>query len=384
MKSGIERPVIDRRPSLRRLREPGYSSKKDSGLYDEQTFLEMLRLERKRTERCRRPFLLMLLDLSGFTDISERREIARKTVCRLCPLTRETDIKGWYKHDSVFGVIFIEINDIDPEFLKRKVYGDLGAVLLAEELKKIVITTYVFPEPAGKQGEDNSADLALYPDSSRRSSRKGRFIIKRVVDVIGSIFGLIIFSPLFLLIALCIKLTSEGPVFFRQERIGRYRKKFIFLKFRTMYINNNPNIHREFVTDFICGKDCRTTGGEGRERVYKIKDDPRITPVGKFLRKTSLDELPQFYNVLKGDMSLVGPRPPIHYEYERFDIWHRQRVMEVKPGITGLWQVRGRSSTTFDDMVRLDIKYIREWSLWLDIKIMLQTPLVVVMGKGAY
>jgi lipopolysaccharide/colanic/teichoic acid biosynthesis glycosyltransferase len=117
---------------------------------------------------------------------------------------------------------------------------------------------------------------------------------------------------------------------------------------------------------------------------YKITRDPRVTQVGKFLRKTSLDELPQFLNVLMGDMSLVGPRPPIPYECAEYDIWHRGRVLEMKPGITGFWQVKGRSTTTFDEMVRMDIKYVQDWSLWMDIKILLQTPWVVLRGKGAY
>ena len=115
-----------------------------------------------------------------------------------------------------------------------------------------------------------------------------------------------------------------------------------------------------------------------------MSNDPRITPIGQFLRKTSLDELPQFFNVLKGEMSLVGPRPPIPYECELYDIWHRRRMLSVKPGITGLWQVSGRSSTTFDEMVRLDLRYINGWSLWLDIKLLLKTPLVIITGKGAY
>ncbi len=122
----------------------------------------------------------------------------------------------------------------------------------------------------------------------------------------------------------------------------------------------------------------------GPKVVYKITNDPRITPLGRFLRKTSLDELPQFINVLKGEMSLVGPRPPIPYELENYDAWHRHRLLGKKPGITGLWQVKGRSKTTFDSMVRLDLQYIREWSLWLDVKLLLQTPLAVLRGKGAY
>jgi lipopolysaccharide/colanic/teichoic acid biosynthesis glycosyltransferase len=118
--------------------------------------------------------------------------------------------------------------------------------------------------------------------------------------------------------------------------------------------------------------------------VYKITEDSRVTPVGRFLRKTSLDELPQFLNVFRGEMSLVGPRPPIDYELDAYDIWHRRRVLEVRPGITGLWQVNGRSSLRFDDMVRLDLKYAEAWSLWLDFKILLQTPRAVFSREGAY
>jgi lipopolysaccharide/colanic/teichoic acid biosynthesis glycosyltransferase len=147
-------------------------------------------------------------------------------------------------------------------------------------------------------------------------------------------------------------------------------------------------VHEEYVKKLIAGqlgKDNEVNGnGSGQKPVFKIQNDKRITPLGQFLRKTSLDELPQFFNVLFGDMSLVGPRPPIPYEMQNYDIWHRCRVVEVKPGITGLWQVMGRSSTTFDEMVRLDIKYSREWSIWLDLKILLMTPWAVLKGKGAY
>jgi lipopolysaccharide/colanic/teichoic acid biosynthesis glycosyltransferase len=147
-----------------------------------------------------------------------------------------------------------------------------------------------------------------------------------------------------------------------------------------MYTNSDHNRHKDYIKKFISeGEDNGNVPG-----VFKLSNDPRITPIGNFLRKTSLDELPQFINVLMGDMSLVGPRPPIPYECELYDIWHRRRLLSVKPGITGLWQVTGRSSTTFDEMVRLDLKYINEWSLLLDIKLLLKTPWVILTGKGAY
>jgi len=153
-----------------------------------------------------------------------------------------------------------------------------------------------------------------------------------------------------------------------------------------MYVNNDSGIHQEYIKKFILeqGSYNIKNGDRGKENVYKIKDDPRVTPIGRFLRKSSLDEFPQFINVLKGEMSLIGPRPPLPYEVKIYDIWHKRRITEVKPGITGLWQVNGRSSTTFDEMVRLDIRYIKEWSIWLDIKILFQTPRAVLVGKGAY
>jgi lipopolysaccharide/colanic/teichoic acid biosynthesis glycosyltransferase len=151
-----------------------------------------------------------------------------------------------------------------------------------------------------------------------------------------------------------------------------------------MYAKCDATPHVQFVKQFIAGTaeaqpDAATNGG-----VYKLTRDPRITPIGAFLRKTSLDELPQLFNVLRGDMSLVGPRPPIGYELEAYDAWHRRRILEAKPGITGLWQVTGRSQMRFDDMVRLDLEYARAWSLWLDIKILLRTARVVLSRAGAY
>jgi lipopolysaccharide/colanic/teichoic acid biosynthesis glycosyltransferase len=149
-----------------------------------------------------------------------------------------------------------------------------------------------------------------------------------------------------------------------------------------MAVNNDPAIHQAYIRRYIREQKSYDGAVGARDAVYKIKDDPRVTALGKFLRKTSLDELPQFFNVLRGDMSLVGPRPPIPYELENYELWHRRRVMEIKPGITGLWQVSGRSSTTFDEMVRLDLTYAEKWSLWLDLKIILKTPWAAV--KGAY
>jgi len=150
-----------------------------------------------------------------------------------------------------------------------------------------------------------------------------------------------------------------------------------------MHVNMDDQIHREYIRDLIKGDNAKINQGDAEDPFYKLKDDPRITKVGSFIRKTSIDELPQFFNVLKGDMSLVGPRPPLAYEAEKYQAWHLRRVLEMKPGITGLWQVEGRSKTGWDDSVRLDIRYIQNWSLLMDLKILLKTIGVVLKCRGA-
>jgi lipopolysaccharide/colanic/teichoic acid biosynthesis glycosyltransferase len=175
-------------------------------------------------------------------------------------------------------------------------------------------------------------------------------------------------------------MSSKGPVFFRQKRIGQFGSRFVFLKFRSMYVNNDASVHEKYVRKLIAGQAERQTSNGNGEGVYKLTDDPRVTSVGNFLRRTSLDELPQLLNVFSGEMSLVGPRPPLPYEVGAYDLWHRRRLLEVKPGMTGLWQVSGRNRVKFDEMVRLDLTYARRWSPWMDIKILLHTPRAVLEG----
>lgn len=197
------------------------------------------------------------------------------------------------------------------------------------------------------------------------------------MDILGSTLALVFLSPLFLAVAFAVKMSSPGPILFRQERLGQFGRPFMFLKFRTMKVQNSSSIHEVYVRKLISGAPME--GG-----IFKIQNDPRVTRIGSFLRKASLDELPQFWNVLKGEMSLVGPRPPVPYEAEMYDLWHRRRFLSAKPGVTGLWQVTGRSRTTFAEMVRLDLRYVESCSPWLDLKILWQTPLAVLTGSGAY
>ncbi|MBE0566881.1 MAG: sugar transferase [Krumholzibacteria bacterium] len=218
-------------------------------------------------------------------------------------------------------------------------------------------------------------------DTSRYNGAAAR--LKRTGDVFGASLLLLLVLPLMALIALAIKRGSAGPVLFVQERLGRDGRPFPFFKFRSMAHNSDDAIHRQFTAMFINGDTdgCRETNAG--EEVFKLKADPRVTPIGAWLRRTSLDELPQLFNILRGEMSLVGPRPPIAYEIESYQPWHMERLKAV-PGLTGLWQVSGRSQVAFDDMVRLDIRYINTWSPWRDFAIMLKTIPVVLRGTGGY
>jgi lipopolysaccharide/colanic/teichoic acid biosynthesis glycosyltransferase len=206
-------------------------------------------------------------------------------------------------------------------------------------------------------------------------------LVKRSIDVVAAALVLILGFPFFLAIALLIKITSRGPVFFIQNRIGEGGGEFALFKFRTMRPDSDDTLHREFTRNFIQGRLPETQLDGGNGATYKMVDDPRITAVGRFLRKTSLDELPQFINIFKGEMTIVGPRPPLPYEYECYDEWHKLRL-KVRPGLTGLWQVSGRSSVPFHEMVAMDIYYIERWSLLLDLKIMLRTVPVMLGGTG--
>ncbi len=213
-------------------------------------------------------------------------------------------------------------------------------------------------------------------------TKNWQVLLKRCLDVVLSSIGIIIASPIIVLICLLIKLTSKGPIFFKQERIGYMGKKFLMYKFRTMYQLRDDQVHRNYITNYITNTNQHNEGP--RNTIFKLKNDPRITPIGKYLRRLSVDEITQLFNVLKGDMSLVGPRPPLQYEVDIYDLWHKRRYLTVKPGITGLWQIYGRSSTTFNEMVRLDLAYVKNWSIWLDLQILFRTVGSVFRMKGAY
>ena len=357
----------------------------DPAFFDQSHFRHILRVQRMRTERSKKPFLLLLIDISRLIETTQDIKIVDEVKTSLNSLLREVDIRGWYHYNKIIGVLFTEIALMDKTFIDsviHKIYNRFHEKLNPFWINNIYISFHVFPETNQELSAGVPFNLNLYPDLATKGlNRKLSLIIKKIIfDCAGSAIVLLLFSPLFLIIAAAIKATSPGPVFFRQERVGLNGKKFLFYKFRSMTTNNDPLKHKEYITGFI--NQPNTAAIE--PGIFKLTNDSRITTVGHFIRKTSLDELPQLINVLKGDMSLVGPRPPIPYECDLYDIWHRRRLLSARPGITGLWQVMGRSRTTFDEMVRLDLKYLREWNLLLDLKILLMTPKAVISGSGAF
>ena len=332
---------------------------------DEALFRRVVTRERRRADRTNQPFVLLLVRLRDGRGPGASA-IWEAAIAAVAAAGRATDIPGWLERQVVFAVILTEIHESD---LTRACEG-------LEARVRRQLATRIDGATRGR------LTIRLHHERGSRPARRPVYdALKRVLDVVGSLALLIVLAPLLVLIAILVKSKSRGPVLFRQVRIGEMMQPFTMLKFRTMTVNADHTLHHEFVSSFINAGGARS--GPGTNGVFKLTNDPRVTPVGRILRKTSLDELPQLWNVLRGDMSLVGPRPALAYELEQYKPWHRRRVLEAKPGVTGLWQVAGRSRTTFDEMVRLDLRYARSRSLWTDIKILLATPAAVISEKGA-
>ena len=342
---------------------------------NEQLFRHALARERKRADRFEESFALVMVTRTGTAGLSWRW---KQIIDALSDHRIDSDLVGWYEQDAVIGFIR-PLADQNP--------GEAAAELAATVRRQLDHCL------GQRHSEGCSMRLEVYSphreavpsvllepeDFQQKSRRQLRQAAKRALDIAGSAALIAALLPVFLVVAALVKLTSKGPVFFRQQRVGEGGKPFMMLKFRTMRVNADEAIHKQYVTSFIQSGAAASPDG-----VFKIVNDPRLTSVGGFLRRCSLDELPQFWNVLKGEMSLVGPRPPLSYEVANYKHWHRRRLLEAKPGITGLWQVTGRSRTTFEDMVRLDLRYAKSHSVWTDIKILLATPRAVVSGKGAH
>jgi lipopolysaccharide/colanic/teichoic acid biosynthesis glycosyltransferase/GGDEF domain-containing protein len=398
--------------------------------------------EKLRVDRSGKSFSLLIIDFHHFLNARGvwkflNGQLAKKVSIIILKSTRGTDIKGWHGLDRIV-ILLPETTkkgaNVLLERMQEQLENELGTFLTFKDLikDKILLTSSTYPDcvEASMQKEDQKEDDPLFMKSKiteylnyKTYSKKngnnflkwkwGLFtlrsnhetlelscictplinlenlkisffkMIKRLLDIFGSIIALTLILPLMVLTAVLTKMTSTGPILFRQERMGYLGKRFTFFKFRSMYENIDRTIHENYMTQFINGH-CEDNSQGENAPIYKLRDDPRMTPFGRFIRKTSIDELPQLFNVLKGDMSLVGPRPPIPYEVENYKLWHKKRVLEVKPGITGLWQVSGRSSTTFEDMVRLDLYYVNNWSLKMDLIILIKTIKALLSMKGAY
>ena len=340
-------------------------------------FLKKLRFEMLRAQRSNSSLSMILLTLDKKTDkeptnMSEILDLVRLN-------TRDIDIRG-FLNEKTIAILLPYTNEKGAKEICEK--------LLNENQKPQFSTNIVtYPDQIFESLAQNGCIRSdafffeLYDSMDGASWLQSK--LKIGIDIVGSIICIIVLMPIMLVTALAIKLTSPGPIIFSQLRVGKQGIPFRFYKFRSMHINMDDRIHREYTRELISGNQEKINQGDEEKPFYKIKFDPRITKIGKFIRKTSIDELPQFFNVLRGDMSLVGPRPPLSYEVEKYKSWHLKRILEMKPGITGLWQVEGRSMVGWDDSVRLDIKYIKDWSLRLDLKILLKTFKAVINGKGA-
>jgi len=337
--------------------------------------------ECKRADRSGQPFALVLVSLIAPAE-TDSTTIWRATAVTLSTTSRATDILGWFKTNHTLGVILAD-SPAAPAALHHvvnRIRRELTHRLGRQTARRVLVRLHVHPETDAAAEGGRTVD-PLIARVLRGDTVRPYDMVKRVIDAAVSLLLLAMLSPLLVAVAALVKLTSTGPVFFRQERVGYLMAPFIMFKFRTMYLNNDHAIHHAFISSFI--KPDESGDRSNGNTVFKIVNDPRVTPIGRLLRRSSLDELPQLWNVLRGDMSLVGPRPPIRYEVNQYKSWHTRRVVDIKPGITGLWQVRGRSRTTFDEMVRLDLQYARTYSFWTDVKILLATPAAMLSGKGA-
>lgn len=353
---------------------------KTNRLYSEQEFRRILSRERARVERSGKRFALVIFDIgSAQKNVKAEKHLLQQLHDRM----RATDDAGWVRDRSVGAIL----HDATSE----------NAWNFATSIQKTFETeatlpckVYAYP-PEPKNGPwDYDEDFDKSPADKKAANKGGmqpilempQFICqgisfeKRCVDIVGSLLGLIVLSPLFLVISLIIRLVSPGSALYSQVRIGVAGRPFKFWKFRTMALNADTTKHRQYLAQLIKNGGC----GQGKTKpMIKLDDhNPQIIPFGKFLRKTCLDELPQLINVLRGDMSLIGPRPPIPYEVKEYKLWHTCRF-DVVPGMTGLWQVCGKNRLTFDEMVRLDIKYARQQSFWMDLKILLMTPFAIAL-----
>ena len=282
----------------------------------EDSFKRLIAIERKRTERSKSPFVLMLLEVTNRQNLEKTKRALECIVAALLASCRDTDLVGWYKNEAIIGVMFtgLVINDRNSilSAILTRVSDTLRNELTFEQFSQVSISFHMFPDDWENDKPGPPSNSALYPDlTNHTQNRRSLLALKRTIDIVGSAMVILFCLPLFVVIAIAVKFSSRGPILFKQERVGQFGESFTFLKFRSMFANNDHSVHREFVTKLITQDGEADTAATEMPAVYKLTKDTRVTAIGRFLRRTSLDELPQFFNVLRGDMSLVGPRPPI-------------------------------------------------------------------------
>lgn len=357
-----------------------------SSVQPQERFHAIIRCERARADRNRNSFSLVLFNVGDPEANSTRVQYLAHVLANRIRLTDEV---GWFDNRHI-GTLLPYTSTGGAQRLADDICQAIAAKTSPPEC-----TVYTYPSKWFSNSKGHLAQLHFadfFPEWKTTTSRGLSVsaehadeanivfaaqhplpVLQRAIDVVGALFGLVVLSPLLLLVTLIIKIVSPGPLFFKQQRVGYMGKTFAMWKFRTMKLDADASAHHEYVSRLIKG----ANGNGPNEPMTKLDNDPRIIPFGKILRKTCLDELPQLINVLRGEMSLVGPRPPIPYEVEDYLQWHYGRFDAV-PGMTGLWQVSGKNRLTFSEMMRLDIRYSRKRSLWFDIMILLKTPLAIV------
>ena len=355
------------------------------GLLSESEFSDTLRRDILRSDRSLRSITILSFSIMD-SDLDHGKEL--ESLVRFANIVndniRSSDVKGWYKKNSKLSVsvILYNTNLMDSERVVRILYNGFYNHYNCSNNKVDTILCTMFSYP---QVHDEN-NLSVYIKKFEYEFPNMRFHIddfleynfptsKRALDIAGSLIGLILLFPLFVVVSIYIKIVSPGPIFFMQKRVGFNKKYFMMIKFRSMHVNSDECIHRKYVAKLI--KESSNNKDQcSNIPMKKIDEDDRIIPCGNILRKSCIDELPQLINVLVGDMSLVGPRPAIQYEFDEYQHWHTKRV-DIKPGMTGLWQVKGKNNIPFKDMVRLDINYCRNVTFWLDVKILFLTPFVI-------
>ena len=333
-------------------------------LYSIEYFHGVLKRERFRSDRNNIGFSLIVFETSEKgTDTYLFKHLVETLISRV----RFSDEVGWFDERKIAALL------PDTSFKGARKLAEIICCKMNETIvKSLNYNVFHYPSQKIFPESHHAKSFGFIEDVNIKMAANGKIPFwKRTMDILGSLFGLFVLSPIFISAALIIKCVSPGPIFFKQERVGRTGKIFTVLKFRTMKVNNDATIHRQYLKKLINGD------SNGEQAMIKLDKDPRIICMGNFLRKTCIDELPQLINVLLGDMSLIGPRPCIPYEAEEYLRWHVRRF-DITPGMTGLWQVSGKNRTTFKDMIRLDIKYASELSFWLDTRILCKTPLVVI------